>query len=228
MDALKTIKIYPPQFEAARWSMLAAMAVAFLLICFFLVQPTLSLGQGVLGLAAMMAIFYAVNQLLQRAQLSFSLSFMHLQHHSFRGGWVLKWRNIEAIGIPHLHQQGLGEPLPWVGIKIKRYDALLDSISLRMVTHIIMTQRALLITAYRRGDHKPSKPLEDMMFDDTPYRGRNGVLYKGLMAMLANRMRYTRELLGYDLFVSEDLLDRPLEDFVGVTRRYLAAASGDD
>ncbi|MPX90371.1 DUF2982 domain-containing protein [Salinivibrio sp. VYel1] len=208
--------------------MLAAMAVAFLLICFFLVQPTLSLGQGLLGLAAIIAIFYAVNQLLQRVQLSFSLSFMHLQHHSFRGGWALKWRNIEAIGIPHLHRQGLGEPLPWVGIKIKRYDALLDSISLRMVTHIIMTQRALLITAYRRGDHKPSKPLEDMMFDDTPYRGSNGVLYKGLMAMLANRMRYTRELLGYDLFVSEDLLDRPLEDFVGVARRYLAAASGDD
>ncbi|MPS31514.1 DUF2982 domain-containing protein [Salinivibrio sp. VYel9] len=208
--------------------MLAAMAVAFLLICFFLVQPTLSLGQGLLGLAAIIVILYVVNQLLQRVQLSFSLSFMHLQHHSFRGGWALKWRNIEAIGIPHLHRQGLGEPLPWVGIKIKRYDALLDSISLRMVTHIIMTQRALLITAYRRGDHKPSKPLEDMMFDDTPYRGSNGVLYKGLMAMLANRMRYTRELLGYDLFVSEDLLDRPLEDFVGVARRYLAAASGDD
>ncbi|WP_276202082.1 DUF2982 domain-containing protein [Salinivibrio socompensis] len=99
--------------------------------------------------------------------------------------------------------------------------------SLRMVTHIIMTQRALLITAYRRAGNKPSKPLEDMMFDDTPYQGANGVLYKGLMAMLANRMRYMRELLGYDIFISEDLLDRPIEDFIGMTRRYLAAASAE-
>lgn len=225
MDALKTVKIYPPQFEAARWSMLAAMAVAFGLVCFFLIQPTLSFGQGVLGLMAIIAIFFTINKLLQRVQLSFSLSFMHLQHHSFRGGWALKWKNIAAIGIPQIYrQEGISEPLPWVGIKIKHYDALLEGISLRMVTHIIMTQRALLITAYRRAPSKPSKPLEDMMFDDTPYRGENGVLYKGLMAMLANRMRYTRELLGYDIFVSEDLLDRPVEDFVGVTRRYLAAA----
>ncbi|OOF33112.1 DUF2982 domain-containing protein [Salinivibrio costicola] len=225
MDALKTIKIYPPQFEAARWSMLIAMVVAFALVCFFLIQPSLSLGQGIIGLIAIGAILYAIHKLLQRVQLSFSLSFMHIQHHSFRGGWALKWRHIDTIGIPQIYPQSLGEPLPWMGIKIKHYDALLDGISLRMVTHIIMTQRALLITAYRRAGSKPSKPLEDMMFDDTPYRGANGVLYKGLMAMLANRMRYMRELLGYDIFISEDLLDRPLEDFIGVTRRYLAAAS---
>ena len=34
---------------------------------------------------------------------------------------------------------------------------------------------------------------------------------------------YNRELLGYDFFISEDLLDRPTDDFVGLTRRYLAA-----
>ncbi|WP_276202081.1 DUF2982 domain-containing protein [Salinivibrio socompensis] len=108
MDALKTIKIYPPQFEAARWSMLTAMIVAFALVCFFLIQPSLSLGQGIIGLIAIGAILYAIHKLLQRAQLSFSLSFMHIQHHSFRGGWALKWRNIETVGIPHIHQ-----PRPW-------------------------------------------------------------------------------------------------------------------
>ncbi|MGH2192781.1 DUF2982 domain-containing protein, partial [Enterococcus faecalis] len=88
-------------------------------------------GQGVLGLIAIITIFFTINKLLQRVQLSFSLSFMHLQHHSFRGGWALKWKNIAAIGILQVYrQEGSSEPLPWVGIKIKHYDALLEGISL--------------------------------------------------------------------------------------------------
>ncbi|WP_157072549.1 DUF2982 domain-containing protein [Photobacterium sanguinicancri] len=43
--------------------------------------------------------------------------------------------------------------------------------------------------------------------------------------MLANRMRYNRELLGFDFFISDDLLDRPLGEFIGLARRYLAQAN---
>lgn len=90
-----------------------------------------------------------------------------------------------------------------------------------------MEQRALLLTAYRRAESPGQENFEDMMFDDTPYVGKSGKVYKGLMAMLANRMRYNRELLGFDVFVNEDLLDRPLDEFVGLCRRYLASAASE-
>lgn len=208
--------------------MLVAMSVAFALVAFFLIRPSISVGQSILGLIALSVIMAAIYHLLKRTQLSFSLTFMHIQHHSLKGGWVLKWKNIRSIGIPTISREGWHQPVPWVGIQIKDYDALLESISLRMVSHIIMTQRALLVTAYRRSDATPSSAIEDMMFDDKPYLGENGVVYKGLLAMLANRMQYMREILGYDLFISDDLLDRPVEEFVGLTRKYLAAAPEDE
>ncbi|QSA19907.1 DUF2982 domain-containing protein, partial [Vibrio furnissii] len=51
-----------------------------------------------------------------------------------------------------------------------------------------------------------------------------GKVYKGLMAMLANRMRYQRQYYDYDVFISASDLDRSPEEFVGLARRYLAAA----
>ncbi|MCV6071629.1 DUF2982 domain-containing protein, partial [Escherichia coli] len=66
--------------------------------------------------------------------------------------------------------------------------------------------------------------FEDMVLDPKPYINRDGIEYKGLLAMLANRMKYQRGFYGYDLFISASDLDREAEDFVGLTRRYLAAA----
>ncbi|MEL7287999.1 MAG: DUF2982 domain-containing protein, partial [Pseudomonadota bacterium] len=49
----------------------------------------------------------------------------------------------------------------------------------------------------------------------------------GLLAMLANRMKYQRRFYGYDVFISASDLDREAEEFVGLARRYLAAAEPD-
>ncbi|GHW06799.1 hypothetical protein VCSRO149_0608 [Vibrio cholerae] len=46
--------------------------------------------------------------------------------------------------------------------------------------------------------------------------------------MLANRMQYQRDFFGYDIFISEQDLDRSAEEFVGLARRYLAAAEPED
>jgi hypothetical protein len=45
--------------------------------------------------------------------------------------------------------------------------------------------------------------------------------------MLANRMSYQRGFFDYDIFISTSDLDRDEESFVGLTRRYLAAAESD-
>lgn len=42
--------------------------------------------------------------------------------------------------------------------------------------------------------------------------------------MLANRMRYQRQYFDYDIFISVQDLERDAESFVGLARRYLAAA----
>ena len=48
--------------------------------------------------------------------------------------------------------------------------------------------------------------------------------YSGLQAMLANRMKYQRGFHGYDIFISTHDLNISGEEFIGLARRYLAAA----
>ncbi|MGB5804645.1 MAG: DUF2982 domain-containing protein, partial [Vibrio anguillarum] len=69
--------------------------------------------------------------------------------------------------------------------------------------------------------------FEDLVLDNAPYTAPNGNYYHGLMAMLANRMRYQRQFFDYDIFISAHDLDRDAEAFVGLIRRYLAAAEPD-
>ena len=84
------------------------------------------------------------------------------------------------------------------------------------------SQRALLYLGAKQNQCEDK--FEDMVLDPKPYINSNGIEYKGLLAMLANRMKYQRGFYGYDLFISASDLDREAEDFVGLTRRYLAAA----
>ncbi|GAD75321.1 hypothetical protein VAZ01S_024_00030 [Vibrio azureus NBRC 104587] len=69
--------------------------------------------------------------------------------------------------------------------------------------------------------------FEDIILDSSSYTSQTGQHYKGLQAMLANRMKHQREFFGYDIFISSQDLDRDPEAFVGLARRYLAAAEPD-
>lgn len=159
----------------------------------------------------------------QKQTLSFTLCPTHIQYHCAKGGWSLAWRNIESIAVPSIELDEWHKPLPWVGIRLRSYEPMLESISFRVASQILIQQRALLLTGYRYHNNKAQK-LEDMLFDDKPYIAESGIIYRGLLAMLANRMSYTRELLGFDVFIEDNLLDRSPEEFVGFTRRYLASA----
>lgn len=177
---------------------------------------------AVLLLAALTMLIVAFKQA-QEPELSFTLTFMHIQFHSPTGGWLARWKNIAEIGPATVSYQGWYQAMPWVGIKLKDYEEFLDSICPRIASKILIEQRGLLLAAYKRAENPPYE-IEDMLFDDTYYVTRSGKILKGLLAMLANRMKYNREFLGFDFFISEDRLDRSTEDFIGLTRRYLAAA----
>ncbi|OLQ73357.1 hypothetical protein BIT28_21765 [Photobacterium proteolyticum] len=220
---METRYIKPP-ISKPRGLLLIISLAAFIALglTVFLVPAIKSAAVAILLLAIVTLLIIAIKQA-QEPELSFTLTFMHIQFHSPSGGWLARWKNIAEIGPATIANQGWHQPIPWVGIRLKDYEEFLDAICPRIASKILLEQRALLFLAYKRMDNPPHE-IEDMLFDDTHYIGRSGKTFKGLLAMLANRMQYNRELLGYDFFISEDLLDRSTEDFVGLTRRYLAAS----
>ena len=69
--------------------------------------------------------------------------------------------------------------------------------------------------------------FEDIVLDSKPYKSEQGREYRGLQAMLANRMNYQRSYFDYDIFISANDIDRSAEEFVGLARRYMAAAESE-
>ena len=132
----------------------------------------------------------------------------------------------DRIGICHYDQEGRQQPLPWIGIKLKHYSPYLDSICPRIATEILLSQRALLYLGAKQSQQ--GTQFEDIVLDSKPYKNTQGEQYSGLQAMLANRMRYQRSYFDYDIFISAHDLDRSAEEFVGLARRYLAAAEPEE
>lgn len=164
--------------------------------------------------------------LIRKSRVAYTLTPTHFQQHLFHGGWVVKWNNVSKIGVCTYEQDGWHRPIPWVGIKLKRYSPYLDSICPRIATEILLSQRALLYLG--ACQYKQQTRFEDMVLDSSLYRESGGKSYSGLMAMLANRMNYQRQYYDYDVFISEADLDRSAEEFVGLARRYLAAAEPEE
>lgn len=222
-DHLKTLYIKPPNPRSGTWQLVFCAIVLMVLCAAVYFYPAANAAAiAIIFIMALVMLIIAYKQS-REPSLSFTLTFMHIQFHSPYGGWLARWKNIAEIGPATICYQGWCEPVPWVGVRLKNYDEFLESICPRTASKILLEQRILLILAYKRSDDPPHE-IEDMLFDDTHYVTGNGKILKGLQAMLANRMRYNRELLGYDFFISEDLLDRPTDDFVGLARRYLAAS----
>ncbi|MBY7908337.1 DUF2982 domain-containing protein [Vibrio fluvialis] len=189
----------------------------------FLVILSPSWPQALISLLAMGSLCGLGYWLIRKSWVGYTLTPTHFQQHLFHGGWVVKWSNISHIGICSYEQEGWYQPLPWIGIKLKQYEPYLDGICPRIATEILLSQRALLYLGARQKNQESS--LEDMVLDSQPFcEQRKGKVYKGLMAMLANRMRYQRQYYDYDVFISANDLDRSAEEFVGLARRYLAAA----
>lgn len=160
--------------------------------------------------------------LILKSQVRFTFTSTHFQQHLFKGGWVVKWNNISQIDICTYHYHGWYQPLPWIGIRLKHYSPFLDSICPRIISELLLSQRGLLYLGIKQNNS--SIQFEDIVLDSAVFHDENGKSYKGLLAMLANRMRYQRQYHGYDIFISTSDLDRPGKDFVGLSRRYLAAA----
>ncbi|MCE0492602.1 DUF2982 domain-containing protein [Vibrio salinus] len=160
--------------------------------------------------------------LIIKSQVRFTMTSTHFQQHLFKGGWVIKWSNISRIDICTYNYYGWYQPLPWIGIRLKHYSPFLESICPRIISELLLSQRGLLYLGMKQNNS--AIQFEDIVLDSSVFKDEHGKQYKGLLAMLANRMQYQRAYNGYDIFISTSDLDRTGEDFVGLSRRYLAAA----
>lgn len=147
-----------------------------------------------------------------------------------RGTWRVDWDNIVRFDVPRVHRGLDLEDLPYVGIRIENEDLFLAEVSPRLAVHLVNEQRHLLTMALRR--EQPELGDYSDYFDiPTRYVSRQGIEYNGIKAMFATRMQQLRQLLGYDIYISESALDRPLDEFCShlrELREHRPAAQQDD
>jgi len=194
--------------------------------CLILLLYFPGIEQAVLSILTILSLGGFGYLLILKSTVRFTLTASHFQQHLFKGGWVVRWSDVSNIGICTYENDGWHQPLPWIGIKLKHYSPYLNSICPRIATEILLSQRALLYLGARQ--HKQGERFEEIVLDSTTYKNEQGDEYKGLLAMLANRMKYQRCYFDYDIFISAHDLDRSAEEFVGLVRRYLAAATTDE
>ncbi|ART81096.1 hypothetical protein CBP12_04100 [Oceanisphaera avium] len=173
-------------------------------------------------LAAMIMALLGVLKL-REPEFSFTLSAEHLHFHHKVGGWSLHWSNVQRIDQPRLTRGMELVDLPYVGIKIRDYDAFLPLMTPRLAVHILTEQRPLLSMALRYGAISRHE-LHDWLIEDSQFRSAGGHQYTGLTAMLGHRLGHLRDLYGYDLLIHESSLDRDAGEFASLLRTYLASS----
>lgn len=133
------------------------------------------------------------------------------------GEWLLEWNNVQRVDIPTSYQDMQHRPLSVIGIRVNNYEPILENISPRLATNILMEQRPLLLQTLKENCTTGNCYSEGLIEDDS-YVSKDGTRYKGIKAMFANRMTRLRDSLGYDLYINVAELDRPAQEFVKLMR----------
>ena len=145
---------------------------------------------------------------------SIALSREEIVYRHRHGQWQLSWQNLQRVDTPTV-DKGLEKlELQLVGFRMKDYRPLLDSISPRLASNLLIEQRPLWL----QSTCPTGTCYSENMFEDDRYRCEDGTEYSGIKAMLANRMCRLREILGYDLFINASELDRDMQSFVSLVR----------
>ncbi|MFT5838111.1 MAG: hypothetical protein ACI9UT_000602 [Flavobacteriales bacterium] len=153
-------------------------------------------------------------------EFSFLLSKSSIVYKHRYGQWQLDWHNIQRIDVPKVTHKLEYKPLYMVAIKIKDYSAFLKHVSPRLMTNVLLEQRPLLFHDMPASkDCATGSCHSDDMLEHDYFKDNNGIEYKGIQAMFANRMTKLRARLGYDIFVAGSELDRPEQDFVDLLRQ---------
>ena len=136
----------------------------------------------------------------------------HISYRHRKGSWKLAWESILRFDIPHYRRGLEHREMPYIGFRLNDIDAVLRDISPRLAVYLMLEQRSILVAALR--SERPDDTDFTEFFDPpSTWSSAAGIEYNGILAAFAHRMQHLRTLLGYDLFIPETALDRPLHEF---------------
>ncbi|WP_275975063.1 DUF2982 domain-containing protein [Shewanella gaetbuli] len=157
---------------------------------------------------------------LNEPSISLKLTSEGLCYFHRRGQYKVSWDNIVRIDNARVTQNMALIELPYLGLKLKQMNPVLDAISPRLATGLLTEQRPLLMTAATHDEDL--KSLEKYLGAEFEPFISHGERYRGVLAMFGRRSETLAENLGYHLYISHDAIDRPAEEIVALLRQWQA------
>lgn len=157
---------------------------------------------------------------IQEPDVSFMINQQGILYHHKRGFLLIEWQNIQRMGIPQITHGFEQKELAYIGINLKNAEVMLPSISLRLISHLLIEQRAIFHQYLRQSCYANDCCPTELSLNTEPYYAESGFVYKGLRGMFAHRMKYLKEMSGYDIFLPENALDRSSEEFIKLLKSH--------
>ncbi|GAD88764.1 hypothetical protein VHA01S_009_00510 [Vibrio halioticoli NBRC 102217] len=180
--------------------------------------------QGKLGIIFIGVVLYVtIQQIYLRGIIRYTLTDSHFQQHTYKGGWVVQWPNVAAVGLCQSHNPSTAANLPWIGIRLNDPVPFIQSTCPRLISHLLLEQRSLLYLGAMETQQETL--FQEQVLDSRSITINNKQVFTGLQASMLRRMQYQREYWGYDIFIATADLERDAEEFVGLLRRYWASSS---
>jgi hypothetical protein len=123
------------------------------------------------------------------------------------GSWRLRWQDLLYAKVVEID----GKALNFVGFRLSSYTEFLAGISLRLALRLLIEQRPLLVAALGSGCQNGRCPTS--MLEQLPEFKHNGVSYRGVLGLFAQRMDNFRTLLQLDILIPADVVGYAAEDF---------------
>lgn len=152
-------------------------------------------------------------------EVSITLSPDGLSYHHRRGSLFIEWENVQRFDIPKSLDGLETIELPFIGIRLKKINPVLDVIPGRLATGLLTEQRPLLMSAVTLDENLEA--LEDYLNSEFTPLLVNGERYRGVLAMYGHRSEMLNRNLGYHQYIPFDCLDREPREFLTLLRDYL-------
>jgi hypothetical protein len=197
-------------------TLVGAVSLVASLIIFIGLKGMFALGMLCFALGSV-ALILGIAKVYQPA-VSFKLTSAGVAFFHRRGQVFIEWENIQRLDSVRVNQNMEMIDLPYIGVKLKKINPILDCISPRLATGLLTEQRPLLMTAATQDEDLQS--LEGYLGAEFTPLVVNGERYRGVLAMFGHRCQTLNEQLGYHVYLSIDSLDRDPKEFVALLRQW--------
>ncbi len=137
-----------------------------------------------------------------------------LQYIQLSGCWRLPWGDIAHISVVKTTQGVEQVTLPYIGIKLKDTEHLVNVMSARLANKLLHEQKFLLIWAVNH--HMIT--YEQSLINFTPYKLTDKKEVTGPLAAFLHQTKILEQIFGFQLYIPNTALDREITLFVQLLR----------